>query len=244
MWNNDENDPIQEYKSSSIFSKKRDIIGESKNVFTVKENTKYDKSSKLNYSNKNRTDENISDEQKKINFFNKIVNSYVKFVTVVFFLFFAISYYLPFEDSRNNTETRVTNERCTDEYDEIYDNLSYAYLNEINFQNNGNSKGSIKTLYGYTNYDKAIKCDYESEDARFGIKVSTFDLTYESIPENYLIVYDCVLYSYGYKIVGEFEGDKVYAKNETDTNSFLFVVVGKTRIIYGVGEGNYSRIFK
>lgn len=136
------------------------------------------------------------------------------------------------------------NEYCVKDFD-VHE---YSTLDEISY----NTGSKIPTLYKYTKYQNAISTKYRYEDDRFGYSVTTIEISFSDIPEEYLDTYKNALIQEGYSYVADWDGDEVYTKAEKgihpqtlkteDFNSFI--IVGKTRVIYGVLLGDYERIFK
>lgn len=125
---------------------------------------------------------------------------------------------------------------------------NYSSMDVIEY-NNGSR---IPTLYKYTKYQKTISSEYRYEDDRFGDSVTTIEITFSDIPEEYLDTYKNALIQEGYSYVADWEGDEVYAKAEKGIHPKTlkiepfnsFVIIGNSRIIYGVLLGSYERIFK
>lgn len=132
-----------------------------------------------------------------------------------------------------------------DEEDKI---RNYSSLDVIEY-NNGSK---IPTLYKYTRYQKTKGSKYRYEDDRFGDSVTTIEILFSDIPEEYLNTYKNALIEEGYLYVADWEGDEVYTKAEKGIHPQTlkiepfnsFAIIGNTRIIYGVLLGSYERIFK
>lgn len=111
----------------------------------------------------------------------------------------------------------------------------------------------IPTLYKYTRYNKCVTSIETLNDNRFR-KSDTIESTYTvPISDMNITLYIDGLTKEGFYHVGEYEGDKVYLKEETrqyervpagTTNKYYdvyaFVILSKERIIYGEGNGDYE----
>lgn len=134
-------------------------------------------------------------------------------------------------------------------YDTTEDASIYKAVNEINYRESPN----VPTLYKYTGYSDIIDSAYRYEDDRFGEYVTTIEFDFEKIPEDYIETYtNALTYIEGYTLSAEWEGDDVYTKEGIGLNPHsgkyekmnAFVVIGDTRVMYGVLLGDYQRIFK
>lgn len=126
---------------------------------------------------------------------------------------------------------------------------NYSSLDEINYINGSR----IPTLYKYTHYQIGSTAKYRYEDNRLGEKVTTIEISFsENIPEEYLNTYKEALNEEEYYYIANWEEDEVYAKPENGLNPQTgkiepfnsFVIIGNSRVIYGVLLGDWERIFK
>lgn len=119
-----------------------------------------------------------------------------------------------------------------------------SYINYANGE-------KIPTLYYCTGYEYGIDSEYRFEDTRFGDKVTTVEISYEAIPQNTLNHYEFFLLTQDYKFLDYFDNeDKLFVKNVKNEESEEYkeyaafvIIIGNTKIIYGVLEGTYDRIF-
>lgn len=119
-----------------------------------------------------------------------------------------------------------------------------------------NSGIVIPTLYKYTGYNKCVTSIKTLNDTRFK-KSNTIESTYTvPISDLNITLYIDGLTKEEFYYVGEYEGDRVYVKEErrryeggstTLTNKYYnvyaFVILSKERIIYGEGTGSYKELF-
>lgn len=134
-------------------------------------------------------------------------------------------------------------------YDTTEDASLYKAVNEINFRD----CAQVPTLYKYTGYSNIIDSVYRYEDDRFGEYVTTIEFDFERIPEDYIETYKNALVNVeGYTLSADWEGDDVYTQEVIGLNPHsgkyekmnAFVIIGDTRVMYGVLLGDYQRIFK
>lgn len=124
---------------------------------------------------------------------------------------------------------------------ENYDDVKFHKLTSISFDNGI----TIPTLYKYSQKDDINSNEYNYSDRRFGQNVSTVEIIYFSeITTSEIEEYIQALKRRNYKLIETNDvGENIYAYNDNTKGAFAFVIIGNTRVVYGVGTGRYSRIF-
>lgn len=119
-----------------------------------------------------------------------------------------------------------------------------SYINYVNGE-------KMPTLYLCTGYKSAIDSEYRLEDTRFGDRVTTIEITYEQIPKDMINKYESFLLTQDYEYLDYFGNEaELFVKNVKNEDNEKYseyaafiIIVGDTRVIYGVLEGTYDRIF-
>ncbi|MBQ7410105.1 MAG: hypothetical protein IJW20_01835 [Clostridia bacterium] len=253
MPNND--DPIQSYgenKVSKLFQS-NELKGkrESKYEYSGEDSIieEYNETYSNNYNNDYKN--NYSTNRYKSNSNMKLILSGVfsallPIVIGVFFMILALTMNTINEKKSSNSNSRTSVnvngvEKNTKEieYEEEYNKYNFSRLKSISFD-----KGeAIPTLFKYETTRKTVNYQkYTYSDKRFGDSITTVEIVYEEeITDEDQKLYMQALERKSYVPVEiNDEGEYIIVKDDLDENVFMVVILGKNRVVYGIGNGRVS----
>lgn len=261
MPNND--DPIQSYgenKISKLFQgnelkgkreSKYEYSGEDSIIEEYNETHSYNNN---NYNNNYYTNNSTSGYKPDANIKvvrSSIISMVMTVMVGVFFMILALTMNTINEKNTSNSSSKTSvnmNAEQQDEtgkqYEEKYNKYNFSRLTSLSFDNGV----TIPTLYKYESTRKTVNYQkYTYSDKRFGeYGITTVEIIYnEEITQNDKETYMKVLEGKNYVPVEINDaGEYIIVKDNLTRNVFTIVILGKNRVVYGLGNGRISDFLK